>query len=290
MKHTICAIIAIAGLLMAQNTKAQDAAKDDTKKKKKTALVISNNGISIESTDSSGKATQPDKKWSSHVNFDLGLIQMMDNTNYNDPAVKSYLNVAANKQNADLLKLRTKSINVNIYPILRSYRALKTDGQKIFITTGLGMQIYNLRYDNDITYTHNPGSVTEDTISFKKDKMGVSYLNVPLMFTFKTRISNHPANHKKDKWLVYGAGITGGWNWSTWTKQKSDEEGKVKVHDNFNFSSTNDFGLAGFNSCLTAEIGIDNVFKLYGSYQVTSLYNNGLDQHPICIGLRFSGI
>ncbi len=290
MKHTICAILAIAGLLTATNTNAQDAAKDGAEKKKKTSLVISTNGISIESADSAGKATQADKKWTSHVNFDLGVILMQDNTNYNDPSVKSYLNVPANKQNVNLLQLTGKSMNVNIYPFMRSYRALKTAGQRIYITSGLGMQIYNLRYENNITYTRNPATVTEDTISFKKDKLGIDYLNVPLMFTFKTRISNHPTNHKKDRWLVYGAGITAGWNWSTWAKQKSDERGKVKVHDNWNFSKTNDFGIAGFNSCITAEIGLDNLFKLYGSYQVTSLYNNGIEQHPVCIGIRFSGI
>ena len=81
---------------------------------------------------------------------------------------------------------------------------------------------------------------------------------------------------------MYGAGVTGGYRISSWTKQISSERGKVKNHDAFNFSD--------FNACLTGEIGIDGIFRIYASYQVTSLHESALDQRPFCIGLRFGGV
>ncbi len=284
MKQAICAIVAVAGLFFAQAANAQDK-KEEKKdeKKKKTALMISNNGLSIERTDSTGVKEKEQKQWSTYTNFDIGVNMLQDNTNYNDPAVKSYLNVPASKQNSNLFKLRqSKSININIYPYLKSFRALKTAGQKIYITTGIGMQIYNFRYEDNISYTRNPSTIVMDTLSFSKNKVGIDYLNIPLMFTFKTRLHTNHSNPKKSTWLVYGAGITEGYNIASWTKQKSSEKGKVKMHDDFSFSN--------FNTCVTAEIGIENILKLYGSYQVTSLYSNGIDQHPICIGIRIGGI
>ena len=77
-------------------------------------------------------------------------------------------------------------------------------------------------------------------------------------------------------------GVSGGYRLSSWTKQISDERGKQKNHDQFNFND--------FNACLTAEVGIDNIFRLYASYQVTPLHENVLEQYPFSIGIRFGGI
>ena len=150
------------------------------------------------------------------------------------------------------------------------------ENQKINISTGLGFQLYNFRYENPITYTRNPNGVRLDTQSFKKDKLGMDYLNVPLMFTFKTRLH-------KDRWLVYGVGITAGYNIATWTKQEVGKH-KMKVHD--------DFGFSNFNSCLTAEIGRASGIRFYGSYQLTNMFasGTGMDQHPISFGIRFFAI
>jgi hypothetical protein len=87
---------------------------------------------------------------------------------------------------------------------------------------------------------------------------------------------------KKDKWLVYGGGITAGYRLKAWSKQKSEEQGKVKMRLSEGFNN--------FNSCLMGEIGIEGVIKFYGSYQLTSIYDNGLDMKPICIGVRILGI
>jgi len=209
--------------------------------------------------------------------LDLGLNTIADNTDYNAAAAKTFMNVPAYRQNSSLYDLRQgKSINVNIYPFMETLYALKRKNQKINISAGLGLQLYNFRYENPITYTRNPNTVVFDSISFKKDKVAFDYLNVPLMITFKTRLH-------KDKWLVYGVGITAGYSIATWTKQEFDSH-KVKVHD--------DFGFSNFNSCLTGEIGISGTIRFYGTYQLTNMFTTatGMNQHPISFGIRFFAI
>ena len=256
--------------------------------KNKREVVISNRGITVYTTDSARKAhtyakdTLSDKRWNRTISMDFGLNYLQDNTNYTDSKVLSYLNVPPAKQNAHLFDLRqNKSINVNLY-LLQSFQALKTGRQRIYISSGLGLQLYNFRYQEGITYTKNPSTVIMDTISFSKNKAAFDYLNVPLMITFKTKLWTNKLHPKRGRWLVYGGGITAGYAISTWTKQKSDERGKVKMHNDFSFNK--------FNSCLTGEIGIEGVIRFYATYQLTNLYSNSMNMQPICFGIKFNGI
>lgn len=289
MTRTICAIAAIAGLLFANTLKAQEKQDETAKKKKKHSIVISNKGIRVEYSDSAeykdkaGKMKMIDKEKqgkfsSSFALMDLGVNLISDNTNYADPSVQHYLNVPSAMKTKSLFDLRTgKSINVNIYPWMLKYHALKTKGQRIYIATGIGLQLYNFRFDESISYTKNPSGVILDTVVFKKNKLAMDYLNVPLMLTFKTRIS-------KNNWLIYGVGITEGYRIGSLNKQVSGERGKVKTRGSF--------GLADFNTCINAEFGVEGIVRFFASYQLTSLYGSeaGLDQHPICFGFRLSGI
>jgi hypothetical protein len=152
---------------------------------------------------------------------------------------------------------------------------IKTKNQRLYVSTGIGLQVYNFRYENPLTYTKNPNSIIMDSISFKKDKLAVNYANIPLMFTAKTRLH-------KDSWLVYGAGVTAGYRLSSWNKQVSSQRGKIKTHGNFD--------LEDFNTCVTAEFGVEGIIRFYGSYQLTSMYQNNIDQRPISVGIRIGGI
>ena len=98
---------------------------------------------------------------------------------------------------------------------------------------------------------------------------------IPLQFTFKTKLA-------EKAWLVYGVGATGGYRIASWNKQVSPERGKQKNRDEFNFND--------FNACVTGEIGLDNIFRVFASYQLTPLHSTALDQRPFTIGLRFGGI
>jgi len=209
--------------------------------------------------------------------LDLAINSLVDKTDYNDPEVKSFLQVPSALQNENLFSLRQgKSINVNVWPVTVKYRIQKSNGQKIYIGSAVGLQMYNFRFSKDISYLNETTPmVIQDSVKFSKNKLAFTYLSVPLNLVFKTRLG-------EKTWLVYGGGVTAGYRLSSWTKQKSDLRGKDKNHDDFNMND--------FNLCATGEIGLDDYFRLFVSYQITPLHETFLDQHPLSIGFRFGGI
>jgi hypothetical protein len=240
------------------------------------SLSVGGGGVRI----SSKKRDEAAEKRRLHVHFimvDVGVNALNDRTDYSSPAAQQYLQVPANSKNSNLFSMRTsKSINVNVWPVLFDYTLHKSKSQKISLYSGVGMQFYNFRFNKDISFLNvtNP-MVIEDSVKFSKNKLAFAYASIPLMVNFKTRLS-------KGFWLVYGVGAIGGYAFDTWTKQISDERGKQKNHDQFNFQR--------FNLNLSGEIGIDNYIRLYGTYQVNNMYKNSLVQNPYCIGIRFLGI
>jgi len=256
-------------LLLGTSGYAQEKTEDSTKKK--------GGSVSVQLGSDETKDTSQ-KVFDLHVGMlDLGFNYIDDQTNYNTGAAQDFLNVAQDMRNKNLFSLREgKSVNVNIYPVMLKGRLLKTKRQRIYVTLGAGLQIYNFRFNKPISYTNNTEPmVMMDSVLFTKNKLGISYLSIPLMITSKTKLS-------KDIWLVYGVGITAGYRLASWTKQVSGERGKDKNHDQFNFNN--------FNSCVTGEFGIDGWVRLYASYQLTALHENALQQHPYAIGVRFIGI
>ncbi len=275
MKHSW--LIPVLSLLIAYKAEAQEKEK---KPRKTYSISISNKGLAV-NDDKKEKKEEKDFEMD-YFQIDLGFNMLRDNTDYTSAAAQKFVQISpsalgGNAPDKSVFDLRTgKSINVNLWPVMTKIRLVNGGGQKIYMYSGVGLQIYNFRFLKDISYRNDPvPRVVMDTIDFSKNKLGVSYLSVPLGFTFKTKLADKA-------WLVYGFGVTGGYRISTWTKQKSDERGKDKDHDKYNFND--------FNGCLTGEFGIDGYFRLYASYQVTPLHENALDQHPLSIGFRFGGI
>lgn len=287
MKTVYCLM---AALMISFAASAQEDGKKDGDAKKRKSLSITNEGIKVETTDGPGKTgvyvdkdtitvkKKAEKKFEfTYAAVDLGINTLKDNTDYTSTATRNFLNVPEGMKNDQLFSLRTgKSWNVNVWPVLFKARLVKTGGQKLYVSSGIGLQMYNFRFTKDISYLNNTTpEVYKDSVQFSKNKLGFTYLAVPLALTAKTKIA-------KGTWIVYGAGVTGGYRISSWTKQVSGARGKEKNHDAFNFND--------FNACLTGEIGVSGVFRIYASYQLTSLHETGLDQRPISIGLRFGGV
>lgn len=259
-----------------------------TQSKKHHTLSIGTDGIKFTNKDGRDttinykevqeKAEKEEKSVSlEYLILDIGVNAINDKTNYMSADAQTFIQASLPYMNKNLFDLRTaKSINVNLDPIVAKFRLVKNKSQKVYFYAGVGFQFYNFRYAKNISYRNDATPyVTLDTVSFSKNKLSITYLMVPLGFTLKSRLA-------EKTWLVYGAGVTGGYRIDSWTKQISGERGKQKNHDRF--------GLADFNACITGEIGLDNYFRLFGSYQVTSMYEHTLDQHPFSIGIRFGGI
>lgn len=251
-------------------------AQDDKVKYTKT-LTIGSDGIKVEKEEKETK----EKTSGITLRFgaiDLGLNSLQDKTDYNSAAAKDFLNVPAEYQNENLFDLRNgRSWNVNVWPVLLGWNPLCNTKQQIVIGTGVGIQMYNFRFNKNVTYNNDiTPEVYLDTVrSFSKNKLTVSYLSVPLMVNFKTKAGSKT-------WLVYGIGVTGGYRIASRMKQITAEDGKQKDNNKFNLND--------FNACVTAEFGLDNYFRLFASYQLTPLHENSLVQHPLSVGLRFGGI
>jgi len=203
--------------------------------------------------------------------FDLGFANFNDKTPYGTAAANTYLHSGtADAFTKSDMRLRTvKSSNINIWLLMQQYSLYKG---RLNLKYGLGLEMFNFRYQNDITYHKDPGYIFRDTINFQKDKLYTSYASIPLMLNYDA----HPGLKSS---FNASAGILVGYRLGAHTKQKSAELGKVKQGGSFDL---NDWRLA-----YTAELGIGSV-HLYGTYSIRPLQNNVMDQHPYAIGLRFN--
>jgi hypothetical protein len=252
-------------------------AQETEKTKKGHTISVTTKGLKI---DGEGKEKEEKTFEMDYFQIDLGFNRLVDNTDYSSLAANNFIKTGSSSPtatNKNLFDLRTgNSINVNLMPLMTKIRLLNASKQKIYFYTGVGAQMYNFKFTKDISYRNEPvPHVVMDTVDFSKNKLGFTYASVPLGFTFKTKLA-------PKAWVVYGFGVTGGYRIASWTKQVSKERGKQKEREKYNFND--------FNSCLTAEFGIDGYFRLYATYQITPLHETALDQHPLSIGFRFGGI
>lgn len=236
------------------------------------SLQLSNHGAKISKKKSPGDKSPRIQTYWGLVDLGLNFIQ--------DQSVYGAGNALTNKYGVqeDWFDLRNgRSWNVNIYPVMVSYKMVKQKKFEINLYSGIGLQIYNFRYKTNLTHYSDPkDKLTNDVgVKFTKNKLSQNFLTVPLMVNF---------NHKLDKknWLTYGFGASAGYNLNTWTKQQSAEFGTQKNHDLYNFNE--------FNVNVIGEIGI-NSLRFFASYQLTNMYKGSdLKQQPISFGIRFGHI
>ncbi|MFV0289537.1 MAG: outer membrane beta-barrel protein [Mangrovibacterium sp.] len=134
--------------------------------------------------------------------------------------------------------------------------------QKNFgIVTGGGLSWNNYKFDNKISLDKNndgiiyPVAVSDD--NFKKSKLMLSYLTVPLLLEYQ-----FPVNDGKSKMFV-SAGIVGGFNIKSLTKVKADntktkDKGSLAIEP---FKTSAMFQIGGNNLSLYATYSFSEVFK-----------------------------
>ena len=198
--------------------------------------------------------------------FDLGFANLVDNTIQNST-------VSTLPKSTDLKLNNVKSSNVNIWIVQQKLNLYKHYWNFKY---GVGIEMYNFRFENPISFSNTSGNYTYfDVVDFKKNKLFVEYLTVPVLL-------NYHSNPQNSKSFYASIGMSAGYLIQSHTKQISDERGKRKVNGNFNL---NNFKLA-----TVGELGIGSV-RLYGSYSRTNMFDEKLtnfDMNPFAIGLRFS--
>lgn len=178
----------------------------------------------------------------------------------------------------DYMSLRLgKSINVQLNFFEQNFKVSQNAG---FIT-GLGLEWRNYRFDqNNLVLKDNTptfqGELMTDA-NYKKSKLLVTYLNVPLLFELQTnRYTNHSSFH-------IAGGINSGLRIGSHSKVKFENTNggtqKSKVRD--------DFYLNPLKFDAMALIGWGNI-NLYSTYALNDMFKSGKgpELRPFSIGLR----
>lgn len=282
--YTIIAALMVALSGFAQTDSAQNLTDTnrnniDTFSSRVDTLVVGNFIIIKKSRDNrSNKVVvekrpyKPSKLKTNWFIFDLGFANINDKTNYASAEAQSFLKTIRpgdKPVTKDDLKLTSsKSSNVNIWVVMQRLNLAKG---YVNLKYGLGLEMFNFRYESNISYNKNPVYIFRDTVNFSKNKLYAGYATVPFMLNINT----NPGHEG----LTFSAGVSAGYLVGSHTKQISGERGKVKTKG--------DLGLEKFRLAYVGEIGIGPI-HLYGTYSIHRLHQDGLEQYPYSIGVRFS--
>ena len=208
--------------------------------------------------------------------FDLGFANYRDQTNYAYAQGGSYLKVMRPGDppvSETTTSLNTgKSSNVNIWLFMQRASISKN---VLNIKYGLGLEMYNFRYDSKISFRNSPAPMAfNDSIGFTKNKLYAGYITVPFMINLNT-------NPGTRRGLIVSAGMSAGYLLASRNKQISGERGKQKYRG--------DLALEPWRLAAIGEIGLGPV-RLYGSYSLNALQKSytRMEQYPYTIGIRFS--
>ncbi len=248
------------------------------KKNKGSNSDSSNQSNSRIIVDISTKGADYDHTKSRHSNIstnwfilDLGFANLRDETIYGSPEANNYLTSNGNAPftGSDLDLNNGKSSNVNVWLFMQKLHVLKN---VLNLKYGLGIEMYNYRYSNNISYQKSPPSIIRDTIDFSKNKLAADFVTIPIM------VSINPFPNRRQG-LSFSVGVSAGYLYNSRNKQVSDERGKQKTKG--------DFDLNPWRLAYIGELGIGPV-RVYGSYSYNTLHEYGLKQYPYTIGLRLS--
>jgi hypothetical protein len=239
----------------------KDSVKTDTLKKGKKVRIEVNIGSNEDKKDSTHSKSSG--KFSVGLTFarlDLGLSRYLDNGSFTLSPANDYLEFE-----------NWKTHNVGFEFFQMGYRF--NNNFKIYL--GAGLDWTHIRLKRNITFQKDKPTlsyVTED-IDFKKNRFSSQYLRVPLSFQLRTN------DDEGGKRFYFVAGPEVGFLLNGKQKQVSDEGGKVKVKDDFNFEP---FRYGGF-----VRLGYSNI-GLYTKYYFNDVFAKGqgpADFRNIAFGL-----
>ena len=215
MKLQILSIL-FGGMLSvaaAQETKS-DSARVVTEAKKSKNIKIHIG----EKSDSTRKASSKFSFQLTLARLDWGLATYTENGSY----------TLSSTQAQDLEYDRIKTQNVGLELLQTGYRF--NSYFKIYLAAGLDWN--HMRLKKNLTpQPDQPVFTTKaEDIDFKKNRFSSTYLRVPLSFQFRTK------DDQNGNKFYFVAGPEVGFLLNGKTKQVSEERGKVKYKDDFNFN------------------------------------------------------
>ncbi len=202
--------------------------------------------------------------------LDLGFANYYDATNYASAEAQAIAPGFSNKGQLDLRN--GKSVNFNLWFFMQRLNLVK---HMINLKYGLGIELNNYHFEDEtIHFEKNPTRIFQDPSysDVDKNKLAADYITIPLMLNI---------NFTPDRERGFGlsGGVSAGYLYSS--RQKIKTDGDVdKEHGSF--------GLNAWKLSYIGELNLGLV-KLYGSYAFKSMWDNGLNQRPYNVGVRFSG-
>ncbi len=215
------------------------------------------------------KAKKKDKPNSIWSGFELGINGWLNSDNS--------LNMDSVNSNFGLNYGKSVAVNFNLWEV--NAKIIKNN---VFVTTGLGAEINNYRFDRNVRMVGNSNPLelqVEDSVKYIKSKFTIGYLNAPLYLTFAT----NPI--KKGKRLFISPGVTAGWRFTSYNKRKIEVDG-----DESKSRNKDDFNLNPFRVNASLRLGYGD-FVLFANYSLTDLFQKGKgpDLTPFSVGVRVVG-
>lgn len=185
--------------------------------------------------------------------FDLGLTTLIDNGSF-----------TLSPQN-EFLKYKTfKSINVGFDVVQVGYRF--SSGFKVNLSGGFDWNLIRLQNDVTVLQKTTPLAYRTDSVHYSKNRFSSVYLRIPLAFDYRSEEDDggnmfHVSVGPEVGFLLNGR-----------VKQKSDEFGKRKYDDDYNFSK--------FRYGAYARVGY-SALGMYAKYYFNDVFENSPNQKGI---------
>lgn len=178
--------------------------------------------------------------------------------------------------NLELITEKSIAVHFNFYE--KDFKLYK---HYALASTGVGLSYNNYRFRKNINLVadNSTFAYTIDSINYRKNKLVVSYVTVPVLLTFNTS-----ENPKKAFHLT--TGMIFAYRLGSHTKKVYTEDGDKKKDKNFD-----DFNIEPFRYDATLRLGYRQ-FTVFANYALTDLFKNnqGLASaiHPWTMGVSLT--
>lgn len=146
------------------------------------------------------------------------------------------------------------------------------------LVTGLGFNFNEFSFKGATQLSFNEDSTwafTRSDYNFKRNRLNVTYLTLPMMLEFNTSLD-------EDKSFHIAFGVLGGFKLFSKTKQKYDFEG-----DNYKVNVRGHYNVNPWKADAVARIGYKSL-TLFANYPLTQFFekNTGPEMYTFQVGLR----
>jgi opacity protein-like surface antigen len=246
MKNLILTAVLVSGLTFLASSGA--SAQQDSVKREKKSIQYGASIAILGKRDSTGNLDPSKGRFVGGITFtrlDIGFAKLIDNGSFDLSSTNDFLDYKA-----------AKTSNLSFDVVQFGYRF--NSNFKVYLAGGFDWTLIRLK--KDITIQKNTPELTyiNEPIVFSKNRFSSSYVHVPLNFELRTSENKHGNRF----YLVLGPEV--GFLLNGKVKQISDERGKEKFKDDYNFSQ---FRYGG-----TVRIGY-NSLAFFAKYYANDMFN-----------------